>query len=562
MKKAVIAGLLAITMMVTACTQYLYVPGDIFGNDDTAAETETSAVVNDFDSMKKALESASIKEIKLNGFAFDPNDVKDQLPIKMTGEKNVTGSLNIGINEAATAYSLNTSLATKAAINTEGLTIFEIGNSANIKLTGLSITVSEETAASIKTIFSVDTGTVSADSLTISTSSDAESIPATITASQNTKAENINVSGSTDVIINIPANGDSELIEKVENDENMSLPYDALTDTELLSALETYGKARLMADISIDDSDSGEAYTFSSATNSVNVNLNNHTLFMNLSDNYAVPEYTAHVFRNGTLAIMDNKAYDPNFTYCCISVGTNASLELNNVTYNSNWGGIMTAWDAASIDIIDSRLFTYGYYGVGTNNGAQPSGIEINIIDSLIEVGNNVSELEIPMDSRITNLHEDHDGCAVFFNVAGNINIQNSKIIGGAQAVMLRGADNATITGSELVGGNDSASSTAFDMFRTNDWYTGNAAPYATVVIGNRNGDDYPAETNCTISDTEITVADDSSNSDKTPIYMASYSGHTANQTIDDTDVAASIISGNDYYGPNCKVNGITLSGN
>ena len=123
---------------------------------------------------------------------------------------------------------------------------------------------------------------------------------------------------------------------------------------------------------------------------------------------------------------------------------------------------------------------------------------------------------------------------------------------------MLRGANNVTITGSTLIGGNESGSSTGFDQFRTNNWSEGNSAPYATVVIGNRNNDAYPSVTNCTITDTEISVAADSSNPDKTPIYMASYSGHKANLTIDDANAKTLIISGKDYYGPNCFVNSET----
>lgn len=524
------------------------------GNSD---KTETSVVATDFNSMKEAMESTTVKNVALTGFSFDPADVSAQLPITINGEKTITGSMYAG-NQAATASLVGRASITPRVLNENGYTIFEISNDAAVNLINLTISIADDVLDGIRTIFGINTGTLNADNVTVTTSDTASSTPVFIETTSSTVAENVNIANSANVVVEVPEDGNQALLDKIEGDEKSTFPYDASTEDDLLAALETYGKARLTADISIDDSASGTIYNFESSTGVININLNDHTLFMNLADNYSVPENNSHTFRNGTLAIMDNKEYDSRYTYCSIAVGKGASLELNNVTYNSNWGGIMTAWDAATINIIDSRLFTYGYYGVGTNAGNQASGININITGSEIEVGNTISELDIPMDSRIRNLHEDHDGTAVFFNVAGTLNILDSTIIGGAQAVMIRGSNSASITGSTLIGGNTSSSSTAFDQFRTGNWVDGNAAPYATIVIGNRNSDKYPSETNCIIRDTLISVADVSSNPDKTPIYMASYSGHKANLTIDDTTAKTLIITGKDYYGPNCFVNSKT----
>ena len=555
MKRILILLLACLTIFgAVSCqprTIFVPYPG---GNSD---KTETSVVATDFDSMKEAMESETVKNVTLAGFSFNPADVSAQLPIAVNGEKTISGSMYAG-DQTSTASLIRKAATTSVALNENGYTIFEISNDATVNLVNLTISIADDIANAIRSIFSINTGSLNADTVTVNTSDTVTSAPVLIETTANTTADKVNITNSANVIVEVPEDGDQTILDKIENDEESTFPYDASTEDELLAVLSTYGKARLTTDISIDDCTSGTIYYFESSTGEININLNDHTLFMNLADNYSVPENNSHTFRNGTLAIMDNKAYDPQYTYCSIAVGKGASLELNNVTYNSNWGGIMTAWDAATISIIDSRLFTYGYYGIGTNAGNQASGININIKGSKIEVGNTISELDIPMDSRIRNLHEDHDGTAVFFNVAGNLNIVDSTIIGGAQAVMIRGANTASITESTLIGGNASTSSTAFDQFRTGNWFDGNAAPYATVVIGNRNNDKYPSETNCTITDTEISVADDSSNPDKTPIYMASYSGHKANLTINDTNAKTLIISGKDYYGPNCFINSET----
>lgn len=422
-----------------------------------------------------------------------------------------------------------------------------------MNLSDLSVSVSSEIVEDIAAIVSIDKGSVTASDFSVTT--DGEKAPVAIAVTANTSADNINISNS-NIIVDIPADADQSLVDKVTSDSSTALSYDAASAEELVEALSTYGMARLTTDITIKDTNG--VYSFPAVNGSSVIDMNDHTLFLDITDNYSVPEGTSNTFRNGTLAIMDRKAYDPQYSWSSIAVGQGASLELNNVVYNTNWNGIMTAWDAAEINIIDSKLFGYGYYGVGTNAGNQATGIEINIIRSYIETGNTVSELGIPMNENIENLHEDRDGCAVFFNVAGKLKIEDSNIIGGAQAVMIRGAENATISGSILTGGNTSSSSTVFDTFRTSNWQGGNGVPYATLVVGNRNGDSYPSVTNCTVTDTEILVAEDSSNPRRTPIYMASYANHTADLTIDKS-YEAGIISG-EYFGQNCVLNGVTLS--
>lgn len=514
------------------------------GNND---KTETSVIATDFESMKEAMESTTVKNVTLTGFSFDPADVSAQLPITINGEKTITGSMYAG-NQAATSSLIGKSSITPRALNENGYTIFEISNDAAVNLVNFTISIADDVLDGIKTIFGIGTGTVNANNVTVSTSDTASSTPVFIETTSSTAAENVNITNSANVVVEVPEDGDQAILDKIENDEESTFPYDASTEDALLAALETYGKARLMADITITKTDLTEGYTLPALNQTANINLNGHMLFMDLSQGYAITEGYSNTFRNGTLAINDRSNTD---TKCAISVLEGSTLEFDDVTYNSNLSGIVTEDSDATINIYDSRIFVLGYYGVGTNARKSPVGINIDIQRSQIEVGNTESELDIPLAAGLTDAVEDHDGTAVFFNVGDSLNIEDSTIIGGAQAVMIRGAVDARISGSTLIGGNAKGSTSAsmFTGYLSQTWGRGNIVPYATLVLGNRDTTGYPSSTTCTIENTQLIVAEDSANENRIPLYVGA-SGHTVKLTIDDSIAVDDIW----YYGPNFTV--------
>ena len=513
-------------------------------NDD---KTETSVIATDFNSMKEAMESTTVKNVTLAGFSFNPADVSAQLPIAINGEKTISGSMYAG-DQTITASLIGRSSIVPKALNENGIKIFEISNDATVNLVNLTISIADDIANTIRSIFSIDTGSLNADTVKVNTSDTATSAPVLIETTANTTSDNVNITNSANVVVEVPEDGNQALLDKIEGDENSTFPYDASTEDELLAALETYGKARLMTDITITKTDLTTGYTLPALNQTANVNLNGHTLFMDLSVGYAITEGYSNTFRNGTLAINDRSNND---TKCAISVLEGSTLEFDNVTYNSNLSGIVTEYSDATINIYDSRIFVLGYYGVGTNAGESPVGINIDIQRSQIEVGNTESELDIPLAAGLTDAVEDHDGTAVFFNVGDSLNIEDSTIIGGAQAVMIRGAVDARISGSTLIGGNAEGSTYAsmFTGYLSQTWGTGNIIPYATLVLGNRDTAGYPSSTTCTIEDTKLIVAKDSANENKIPLYVGA-SGHTVKLTIDDSIAVDDIW----YYGPNFTV--------
>ena len=548
MKRILIVLLACLTIFgVVSCqprTIFVPYPG---GNSD---KTETSVVATDFNSMKEAMESATVKNVTLAGFSFDPADVSAQLPIAINGEKTVSGSMYAG-DQTATASLVERASITPRALNEDGYTIFTIGNDATVNLVNLTISIADDIANTIRSIFSIDTGSLNADAVKVNTSDTATSAPVLIETTENTSADNVNISNSTNVVVEIPKDGDQAILDKIENDKESAFPYDASTEDELLAALTMYGKARLMADVTITKTDLATDYSLPALNQTANVNLNGYTLFLDLANGLAVPTGYNNTFRNGTLAINDRNNTNIRDTVCAISVLEESTLEFDNVTYNSNLSGIVSEYSDATINIYDSRIFVLGYYGVGTNAGKSPVGIDIDIQRSQIEVGNTVSKLNIPLAAGLTDAVEDHDGTAVFFNVGDSLNIEDSTIIGGAQAVMIRGAVDARISGSTLIGGNAEGSTYAsmFTGYLSQTWGTGNIVPYATLVLGNRDTTGYPSSTTCTIENTQLIVAEDSANENRIPLYVGA-SGHSVNLIIDDSIAVDDIW----YYGPNFTV--------
>ena len=545
MKRILIVLLACLTIFgATSCQpRTIFVPYPSGDSD----KTETSVIATDFDSMKDAMESETVKNVTLTGFSFNPADVNTQLPITINGEKTISGSMYAG-DQAATSALLEKISPTSQTLNENGYTIFEIGNDATVNLINLTVSIAEDISSTIRSIFSIDTGSLNVNAVTVNTSDTATSTPVLIETTTNTTADNMNISNSTNVVVEVPEGGDQTILDKIEDDKDSSFPYDASTEDELLAALSTYGKARLTADITITRTDLTTGYTLPALNQTANVNLNNHMLFMDLSLGYAITEGYSNTFRNGTLAINDRSNND---TKCAISVLEDSTLEFDNITYNSNLSGIVTEYSNATINIYDSRIFVLGYYGVGTNAGGSPVGIDIDIKRSQIEVGNTVSELNIPLASGLTDAVEDHDGTAVFFNVGDTLTIEDSTIIGGAQAVMIRGAVEAKISGSSLIGGNEHGATYKddFNSFLSGIWKSGNGVPYATLVLGNRDTAGYPSSTTCTIEDTQLVVAEDSANENRIPLYVGA-SGHTVDLTLDDSIAVDDIW----YYGPNFTV--------
>lgn len=195
--------------------------------------------------------------------------------------------------------------------------------------------------------------------------------------------------------------------------------------------------------------------------------------------------------RGGTLSITGE--IDGSQSVFEIAGTTSATtLNVSNITINST-GSVFYPRGAAVLNITNCDITTSGVYCVSTNAGSQANyGVTINIAGS-----------------SLTAAAEDYDDCAVMMNVSGLLNIENSVITGDRQGLFVRAGD-ATVVGSEIIvtGKWAEGKGEGADQYYDDEaWQSGNEAPTAAFVIGNRNGT-YFADANVSIDNSTISAPD------------------------------------------------------
>lgn len=301
-------------------------------------------------------------------------------------------------------------------------------------------------------------------------------------------------------------------------DEDDSTPYDVSTSESFEEMLRTTGQVRLTSSISVSDFPIEEDENYS-------INLNGKTLTLNAAsaDGRLVIAKGSKVRINGnggTLKISIPSVTDPSIAF--IKLQPNSSLTLNNVTYNSARTGILVDQTAAELNINNSTIIAGGGYAVGTNASNAVEGIKININNS--------------------NLYADN-GTGLLFNIPSSLNIVNSHIEGGAQALIVRGGT-ATITAASELVSNGKVKAADYAQYDNGQWGTGNAVQYATLVVGNATTS-YNYTTDCTVDDsTKITM----STTGYPRVYVASANDKNVVLNIAET-IAEEIIDGSHYFG-------------
>lgn len=142
--------------------------------------------------------------------------------------------------------------------------------------------------------------------------------------------------------------------------------------------------------------------------------------------------------------------------------------------------------NAAALNITNSHVKAK-VYCVGTNAGKDANyGVAITLKDSTFEATG------------------DGDNCPVMINVEGTLNIDNCKIIGERQGVLVR-AGAATISNSEIT---TKGTYTNKEQYYNVAWKSGNEVPAAALTVGNYvNGEAgaYKADATVSLENTKVT---------------------------------------------------------
>ena len=216
----------------------------------------------------------------------------------------------------------------------------------------------------------------------------------------------------------------------------------------------------------------------SSRTNTY-LNLNRYTLTLTTSQAKDGADYNSIVKDDSLLLIENGEIVYNGFSRetAAFQVSNNASLSFNNVKLTTNGVGITAFGTNSKIDLNDSTIVS-DKHAISTNN-QETENATVSIKNSKL-----IS----------------YEGSGVLCNVPSDFTISDSKIYGKGQAVFARGG-NLTLENCDLyLAPNDNSN----DTYESSDWSSGNSAPQAFIVVGDRWDDrgttPYDADKNLTLT--------------------------------------------------------------
>ena len=222
---------------------------------------------------------------------------------------------------------------------------------------------------------------------------------------------------------------------------------------------------------------SAATFPLSADGNTTNIGLSGYEMTVNVQGTTALAQ-------EGESLTITGGDLNVNFptvrgTSAVFAVKKGATMILDGVNYTTNGAAIMPDGDAARVEVRNNSSITAPIFGIGTNATTNNS-VQIVVADSTVTV-------------------TDADSMGVYINVDGTLDISNSTIEGGRQAVMVRGGT-ATISGSTLINNGKFEDQ---GMYLDDGWKDGNEVPSYALVVGNRSTS-YQYATSCTVTDTVI----------------------------------------------------------
>lgn len=161
-----------------------------------------------------------------------------------------------------------------------------------------------------------------------------------------------------------------------------------------------------------------------------------------------------------------------------------ATANVSNITVTTTGAAFFPLGKNAAVNI-DNCNVEAKTYCVATNSGAQENfGVKISITNSTLT---------------------SKQACAVMLNIPGTLDMNNCKVTGSSQAVMVR-AGKASISNCDL-----SLNGTPTDKYDQNkDWESGTKnVPIAAIVVGSQTGSDtaYADDAVCNVTNTKISAS-------------------------------------------------------
>lgn len=240
-----------------------------------------------------------------------------------------------------------------------------------------------------------------------------------------------------------------------------------------------------------------KAASFGAMNYSGTINLNGYTL--DLAVAYTRPLVIGQNFSSGNYGAVNNVTIKNGTLIAAgLLVLDGATLTVEDVEYNSTLTSFGVQCKGSTLNVVDSTVISTDAFVIGTNasekgkDGTGTHGVIINVTGSTL---------------KSDYIDKDSGSVTVFFNVPGNLNIEDSTIYGVQNAVMVRGGTavikNSTLTTAEQIAAGSE------DKFTNENWKEGNEVPYAALLVGDRNNTAYNYSAFVTLVNTEIKSGND-----------------------------------------------------
>lgn len=227
----------------------------------------------------------------------------------------------------------------------------------------------------------------------------------------------------------------------------------------------------------------------------VTLDLGGHALTMSNKTTVYLKGGANLTIQNGSVKAVEllGKSGAQEGTVSLFNVQTNSSIRLNKVNLDTTGAALFPQGDAATVSVVDSTI-NAGVYAVGTNAATVENyNVKIDLKNSTFTCTHGYNT-DFPYDS-----------CIVMINVPGTLIVDNCKIDGSRQGVLVRGGT-ATIRNSVIT---DSGAHTGgIWQHLDKNWQSGNEVPMAALIVGNRSNS-YPYPATCTVENTTITSQSD-----------------------------------------------------
>ena len=199
----------------------------------------------------------------------------------------------------------------------------------------------------------------------------------------------------------------------------------------------------------------------------VNIDLNSHTLALNSNSTIEIKDGAQVGIKNGTIKALNI----PDGTKSLFNIQKDSSIMVDNATIDTTGTALFPQGNAASVTVTNS-IIKAGVYAVGTNaSGPDNYGVNITLSNS---------EFSAPHGFK----DADNDNCVVMINVPGTLKMNQCKVIGDRQALVVR-SGTVSVTDCVIV---NTGEYSDHSLHLNSNWKSGNEFPMASILVGDRSG--------------------------------------------------------------------------